>query len=93
MSRRFAGVGVAIPGARLREIAAGAPAADAELTDVEFAVVACELRHDEHLARSKRRKRRCIKLLIDAGVCLVMLGWLLCMVLLLFSLMLHTAPF
>ncbi|MHC9296943.1 hypothetical protein ACRCUN_31150 [Mycobacterium sp. LTG2003] len=93
LSRRFAGVGVTISAARLRQIAAGAPAADAELTNVEFARVACELARDKRLANSGRAKRHYANWLITAGMCLVALGSLLCMALLLFSLMLHTAPF
>ncbi|MDH6198593.1 hypothetical protein M2272_005252 [Mycobacterium frederiksbergense] len=93
MSRRFAGVGIGIAAARLREIAAGAPAADAELTNVEFAVLASELRHDERLAAFQHARRRCLRLLMVTGMCLVMFGSLLCMTWLMLSLMLHTAPF
>lgn len=93
MSRRFSGVGVCINAARLREITAGAPAADAELTDVEFAVLAGELRHDERVARLNLGKRLCLRWLIAAVVCLVMLGSLICVTWLQLSLILHTAPF
>ena len=40
LSRRFDGVGVAIPATRLRQIAAGACAGNDELTDVSFALAA-----------------------------------------------------
>jgi hypothetical protein len=93
MSRRFSGVGVGIAAARLREIASGAPAADAELADVEFAFVAGELMHDERLAKLQRSKRLCISWLVITGMGLIMFGSLLCMVLLLLSLMMHTTPF
>ncbi|WP_238390574.1 MULTISPECIES: hypothetical protein [unclassified Mycolicibacterium] len=93
MSRRFAGVGVGIAAARLREIASGAPAADAELADVEFAFVAGELMHDERLAKLQRGKRLCMTGLVVVCMGLIIFSSLLCMVVLLLSLMLHTAPF
>ncbi|MDV3125796.1 hypothetical protein M1247_12785 [Mycobacterium sp. 21AC1] len=93
MSRRFSGVGVCIAAARLREIAAGAPAADTELANVEFAVLASELRHDEQVAAVKRYKRQCVRWLVVAVVCLAMLGSLICITWLQLSLAMHTAPF
>ncbi|MCV7287585.1 hypothetical protein H7J87_19870 [Mycolicibacterium wolinskyi] len=93
MSRRFAGVGVTISAARLRQIAGGAPAGDGELTDVEFAGVACELAHDKRLARRAHAKRHYTQWIIVTGVFFLALGSLLCMAVLLFSLMLHDAPF
>lgn len=82
-----------IAAARLREIAAGAPAGDAELTDVEFALLAGELRHEQRLAAIARGKRRCMRWLVTAIMGLVMLGSLLCVTWLMLSLMVHTAPF
>ncbi|MGV0811099.1 hypothetical protein ABQF34_04010 [Mycolicibacterium boenickei] len=93
MSRRFAGVGVGIAAARLRAIASGAPAADAELADVEFAVVAREFMHDERLAKFERGKRRCMMCLVVTAMGLVIFGSLVCMTVLLLSLMMHTNPF
>ncbi|MGV0743752.1 hypothetical protein [Mycolicibacterium sp. XJ870] len=90
MSRRFAGVGVAITAARLREIAAGAPASDAELTNVEFGVMACELMHDKHLAKIERGKRSCTMCLVVVGMSLVMFSSLLCIFWLLLILMMQT---
>lgn len=90
MCRRFAGVGVGIGAARLREIAAGAPASEAELADVDFAVVAGELKHEQRVAKFKRDQHRCMKGVVVAGVGLVMLGTLLCLALLMLSLTLHT---
>lgn len=82
-----------IAAARLRELADGAPAAAGELEDVEFAFFATKLRHDEQLAKVRRGKAACVSCLITAGVGVLMLIWLISMVLLLFSLMLHTSPY
>ncbi|MBU9762629.1 hypothetical protein FR943_02015 [Mycobacterium sp. TNTM28] len=92
MSRRFAGVGVGIAAARLREISAGAPAAESELTDVEFAFVAGEFMDDERHAKHKRGKQRFTSWFVVAAMTLVVLGSLLCTVVLLLSLMLRTSP-
>lgn len=93
MSRRFAEVGVGIAAARLREMAAGAPAADAELTDVEFALLANELRQDRRFTAFARGRRCVTRWLVAAVMCLVMLGSLLFATWLMLSLMVHTAPF
>ncbi|MCA4751144.1 hypothetical protein ABFW14_11445 [Mycolicibacterium fortuitum] len=93
MSRRFAGVGVGIPAARLREISSGAPAADAELAGVQFAFVADELMHDERIAKLARGKQRCASWFVVVVMGLIMFSSLLCMVVLLLSLMQHSAPF
>ncbi|WP_074133108.1 hypothetical protein [Mycolicibacterium houstonense] len=93
MSRRFAGVGVGIGAARLREIASGAPAADAELDDVEFAVVAREFVHDERLAKIKHGKQLCVTWFIVTVMGLAMFGLLLGATVLMLSLMSHTSPF
>lgn len=93
MSRRFAGVGVGIAAARLREIAAGAPASDVELVDVDFAVTASELRHEQRVAKFEHAKRECVRGLIVAGVGLLLLGFLLFVTLAVLCLALHTVPF
>ncbi len=93
MSRRFAGVGVGIAAARLREISCGAPAEDAELARVEFAFVADEFVHDERVAKVARGKRLCMESLVVAVMTLVALFSMVCMTVLLLSLMTHTTPF
>jgi hypothetical protein len=93
MSRRFADVGVGIAAARLREIATGAPASEAELTDVEFAVWASEFKHDEFLAKFERAKRECLKGLVVVVMAVVMLAFLLSAVVCVLSATLHTTPF
>jgi hypothetical protein len=93
LSRRFDGVGVAITASRLRQIAAGACAGDAELTDVSFALAATEIQREERLAKLKRSRRRVGRWLIVAGLILLLLISLLCMAYLFFSLALHTYPY
>lgn len=93
MSRRFAGVGVAIDPARLRQISSGAPAANAEVTNVEFAVVACELMQDQRFSKLARGKQRCIEWLVVIVMGVVMFGALLCATVLMLSLMSHSTPF
>jgi hypothetical protein len=92
MSRRFAGVGVGIPAMRLREIAAGAPVADDELADVNFALAATEIKREERLAKFVRTQRRGMRWLIVAGLVLAALNFLVCMAYI-FSLALHASPF
>jgi hypothetical protein len=93
MSRRFAGVGVGIAAARLQEIAAGALAAPHELVDVDFALVAIEIKREERLAKFKRNQRRGIRWLIVAGMVLAALNLLVCMAYVFVTLALHESPF
>ncbi|MGH3544279.1 MAG: hypothetical protein ACRDTO_18255 [Mycobacterium sp.] len=79
LSRRFAGVGVEAPPQRLQQMLAGVPAAAAEVTAVDFALIATQLEHDERVAKFKRLKRRGTRLLIQVGLALVTLHFLLCM--------------
>ena len=78
MSRRFAGVGVAIPPERLQQIAAGAPVAGGEMMDVNFALAASEMKRDERLAKFQRGQRRGWRWLIVAALVLVSLNLLVC---------------
>jgi hypothetical protein len=89
MSRRFAGVGVGIPPARLQQIAAGAPFGSDELFDVRFALCATELKRQERRARLERCRRRAVHCLIVAGLILAALNLLLCMAYVFVSLALH----
>ena len=93
MSRHFADVGVGIPAARLREIASGAPVDTDEWIDVEFGLVACEIRREQRLAKIARSRRRCTRWLIVAGMVLVALNALLCMAYVMLTYMEHAAPF
>jgi hypothetical protein len=89
MSRRFARVGVGIPPARLREIAAGADPVSDEATDVRFALAATEMQREQRAARFKRSKKRGIQLLIVAGLILATLNLIACAVYIFVSVLLH----
>lgn len=93
LSRRFGAVGVAIPATRLRQIAAGASAGDAELTDVSFALAATEIQREQRIAKLRRNQRRAVRWLIVAGLVLLLLNSLLCMAYLFFSVALHAYPY
>jgi hypothetical protein len=89
LSRRFAGVGVGIPPARLQQIAAGAPFGSDELVDVRFALCATELRREERRAKFEHGRRRLVHCLIVGGLILAALNLLLCMAYVFVSLALH----
>lgn len=93
LSKRFTVVGVGIPAERLRHIAGGAPAAERELVDVEFALVATETMRQERAAQFDRLRRCSVRWLIVAGMILVVLHSLLCMAYAFFVLTQHTSPF
>ena len=92
LSRRFARVGVATPPQRLQQMLAGAPVADDEVTDVRFALIATQLRHEQLVAKIARLKRRGTRSLIFFGLVLVTLNFLLCMAYAMFSLTLEASP-
>ncbi|BBX98870.1 hypothetical protein [Mycobacterium lacus] len=79
LCRRFARVGVETPPGRLQAILAGAPAAENELTDVKFALIATQLNHEKRVATFKRLQRRGTRSLIFVGLFLVMLNFLFCL--------------
>jgi hypothetical protein len=79
LSRRFERVGVMTPPERLRQILAGAPAADRELTDVKFALIAEQLIREKQIAKFKRLRQRGTRSLIFAGLVLVVLNFLFCL--------------
>jgi hypothetical protein len=93
MSRHFAGVGVGIPAARLREIAAGAPVDSDEWVDVIFGLTASETKREERLAKIARTRRRGTYCLIVALMVLVALSVLLCMACAEFTLMQQSSPY
>lgn len=92
MSRQFAGVGVGIPAARLREIAAGAPHSSDELVDVNFALAAVEMKRQERIATVKRNQRRVVYWLIVGGMVLAALNLLLCLTFGFIILAMHESP-
>ncbi len=85
ISRRFNHVGVAIPAARLRQISAGARAAEAEITDVSFAITATEIQREQRLAKLRRGRRQLTRALMIAGLVLLLLSSMLCIAYLFFS--------
>lgn len=93
LSRRFAGVGVVIPAARLQELAAGATAGPSELADVQFAFVAAETQREERRARVTRTKQRVLYWLIVAGLILTALNLLACAAYVFITVALHERPF
>ena len=92
LSRRFATVGVNTPPDRLRQMLAGVPIAAGEVADVNFALIAIQLKREQLLAKFKRLKRRGARSLIFVGLVLVTLNFLFCMAYFLFSLTLEAAP-
>ena len=92
LSRRFGAVGVDIPPARLREIAAGAPASEREWVDVSFALVATNLVSDQRRTRRSRAQKRLAHWAVVAGAVVVALNVLLCLGLLFFVLTQHGYP-
>jgi hypothetical protein len=93
MSRRFAGVGVGIPAARLREIASGVPVDTAEWVDVVFGLTTSEIKREERLAKFARSRRRGTHWLIVAVMVVVVLNVLLTIACILFTLAQHGSPF
>ncbi|CAM4316487.1 hypothetical protein MB901379_00150 [Mycobacterium basiliense] len=89
LSRRFSGVGVDIPPGRLREMLAGMPASDDELTSFNFGLIALHINREKRLAQLQRMQRRCRQALISLGMVIVALNFLLCIGYLLFTLTLQ----
>jgi hypothetical protein len=92
LSERFARVGVETPPERLREMMAGAPAADDEVMDVNFALIAIQFNHEERVAKFKRLQRRGTRSLMFAGLVLVVLNFLFCAAYLLLNLAQEAPP-
>ncbi|MEE6178247.1 hypothetical protein [Mycobacterium sp. 050134] len=88
----FERVGVRTAPERLRAMLAGAPVADTEVTDVNFALIAMELNRDARRAKYKRLKRRGTRSLMFAGLVLVVLNFLLCIAYVLLNLAQQASP-
>jgi hypothetical protein len=86
LCRSFARVGVETAPERLQQMLAGAPAADDEATDVNFALIATRIKRDERNAKLGRLQRRGTRFLIFVGLLLVTLNFLCCIAYLLVSL-------
>lgn len=92
LSRRFARVGVETPPHRLQQMLAGLPVAVGEVADVNFALIALQLKREQLIAKYERLKRRGARSLIFVGLVLVTLNFLFCMAYALFSLTLEASP-
>jgi hypothetical protein len=79
LCRRFERVGVTTRPERLQRILAGAPAADRELTDIKFALIADQLNREKQATKLKRFRRRGTRSLVFAGLVLVVLNFLGCL--------------
>jgi hypothetical protein len=93
MSRSFAGVGVAILPARLRQIAAGGACANGELAAVQFALIATEIQREQRHAKFERGRRRCVRWLLFAGLVIAALNSLISLAYVLFSVIEQSSPY
>ena len=72
---------------------AGVPVADAEVTDVNFALIAMQLNREARGAKFKRLKRQGTRSLLSAGLVLVVLNFLFCVAYLLLNLTQQATPY
>ena len=78
MSRQFARVGIDAQPVRLQQMLAGMPVTEDEVTDINFALIATQMRRDERSSRYKRLQRRGTQSMIFAGLILLVLNFLFC---------------
>lgn len=93
LSRQFAGVGVEVSPARLRQIAVGHPVCEAERFDIAFAEAAIRIRDDQRHGKQARIRQRFTRSVIVAVATLLALNVLVCLGLAFFMLAEHTSPF
>jgi hypothetical protein len=93
VSRSFAGVGVAIPPARLQQISRGSICAGDESIDIKFALTAIQIAREERQAKRKRNRRVGTRCLLFLGLVLVALNLLICLGLLMLATLEHTYAF
>jgi hypothetical protein len=91
LCRRFACVGVETPPERLQQMLAGVPVTANEVMDVNFALIATEIKRGERAAKFKRLQRRGARALMFAGLVLIVLNFLFCLAYVLLDLT-HQAP-
>ncbi len=91
--RRYAALGVSIDPARLAQIAAGAPATEAEWTDIRFAEAAGRMVAEGRVTRRCRVRRRCAHWVVVAVAVVVALAVLLCVGLTFILLAEHRLPY
>ncbi|HTY32365.1 hypothetical protein [Mycobacterium sp.] len=92
LCHRFERVGVHTAPERLRQMVAGAPVKDDEVTDVNFALIALQLNREARGARVKRLKRQGTRSLMFAGLVLVVLNFLFCVAYVLLNLAQQATP-
>jgi hypothetical protein len=93
LCHRFERVGVHTAPERLRAMLAGVPVADAEVTDVNFALIAMQLNREARCAKLKRLKRQGTRSLLFAGLVLVVLNFLFCVAYVLLNLTQQATPY
>jgi hypothetical protein len=79
MCRSFADVGVDTGPVRLQQMLAGLPVSAEEVTDVNFALIATQIKRDERSAKLKQLQRQGTRSLMFAGMILLVLNFLLCL--------------
>ncbi len=92
LCQHFERVGVHTAPERLRQMVAGAPVADDEVTDVNFALIAMQLNREARGARVKRLKRQGTRSLMFVGLVLVVLNFLFCVAYVLLNLAQQATP-
>ncbi|OBI87678.1 hypothetical protein A9X00_23700 [Mycobacterium sp. 1245805.9] len=92
LCHHFERVGVHTAPERLRQMVAGAPVADDEVTDVNFALIALQLNREARGARVKRLKRQGTRSLLFMGLVLVVLNFLFCIAYVLLNLAQQATP-
>jgi hypothetical protein len=91
LCRRFARVGVETPPERLQQMLAGMPVTDDEVIDVNFGLIATQIKHEERITKFKRLQRRGTRALMFAGLVVIVLNFLFCLAYVLLNLT-HQAP-
>ncbi len=79
MSRSFADVGVDTGPVRLQQMLAGLPVTEDEVTDVNFALIATQIKRDERSAKLRQLQRQGTRSLMFAGMILLVMNFLFCL--------------
>lgn len=92
LCQNFERVGVRTAPERLQQVLSGAPLADHEATDINFAFIAVQFNRNARATRYKRLKRYGTRSLIFAGLVLVVLNFLVCLAYALLNLAQQATP-
>jgi hypothetical protein len=79
MCRSFADVGVDTGPVRLQQMLAGLPVTDDEVTDVNFALIATQIKRDKRNAKRRQLQRQGTRSLMFAGMILLVMNFLFCL--------------